>query len=156
MKRHFHQLLPVVSVVFLLASPALAAHPDMTGTWVVDAAKSDFGPMPEASDLAFKIAATGEDFTVIQSGAGQPETTLRFNTSGKEVTNEVPGAKMTSAHHWEGNVLVGDIKLIAQDGSTITFKDRVSFSADGKVMTLSRDISGPAGASQQKLVMNRK
>jgi len=157
MKRHLPPLPAPVFALALLASAALAAgHPDITGTWAVDPSKSDFGPMPSATDLAFKITAQGDDFTVVQTGAGQPETTLRFNTSGKEVTNEVPGAKMTSAHHWEGAVLVGEIKLLAGDGSTVTFKDRITYSPDGKVMTLSRDITGPGGPSQMKLVMNRK
>ncbi len=156
MKRTLRPLLPL-SVLLVVAGAGLAAgHPDMTGTWVVDSSKSDFGPMPPADDLVFKISAQGQDFTVVQTGAGQPESTLHFNTSGKEVTNEVPGAKMTSTHHWEGDVLVGDIKLVAQDGSNVAFKDRISFSADGKVMTLARDINGPGGPSQMKLVLNRK
>ncbi len=151
------RLLTATALVALLASPAAAAdQPDITGTWVLDPAKSDFGPMPAPSDLIFKITAQGEDFTVDQSGGGQPDMSLRFNTSGKEVTNTVPGGRMTSTHRWEGQALVGDVKLVTDDGATITFKDHISYSPDGKVMTLKRAASGPMGDSQMTMVMNRK
>jgi hypothetical protein len=151
------RLLTVTTILAALASPVAAAdHPDIAGTWALDAAKSDFGQMPAPSDLVFKVTAQGPDFTVDQSGGGQPDISLRFNTAGKEVTNQVPGGKMTSAHHWEGQALVGEVKLVTDDGSTITFKDHISYSPDGKVMTLKRAASGPMGDSQMTMVMNRK
>jgi hypothetical protein len=151
------RLLAVTAALALLAVPVVAAdHPDITGTWALDAAKSDFGQMGGPSDLVFKITAQGPEFTVDQSGGGQPDVSLHFNTAGKEVTNEVPGGKMTSAHHWEGQALVGEIKVVTDDGSTITFKDHISYSPDGKVMTLKRAASGPMGDSQMTMVMNRK
>jgi hypothetical protein len=141
----------------LFCSPVLAAdHPDIAGTWIVDVAKSDFGPMPAPPDLQFEIKAQADDFTVKQTGGGQPEVELRFNTAGKEMTNQIPGAQMTSTHHWEGSVLVGEIKIAADDGNKITFKDRNSYSADGKVMTMSREITSLLGDAKMTIVMNRK
>ena len=151
------RLLTVTAALALLAVPVVAAdHPDITGTWALDAAKSDFGQMPAPGDLVFKITEQGQEFTVDQSGGGQPDISLHFNTSGKEVTNDVPGGKMTSTHRWEGQALVGEIKVVTDDGSTITFKDHISYSPDGKVMTLKRAASGPMGDSQMTMVMNRK
>jgi hypothetical protein len=63
---------------------------------------------------------------------------------------------MTSTHRWEGDVVVGEIKLVADDGTHLTFKDRMTYSPDGKVMTLSRAITGPTGESQMKVVANKK
>jgi hypothetical protein len=151
------RLLTVTTALALLAVPVVAVdHPDITGTWALDAAKSDFGQGPAPSDLVFKITAQAEEFTVEQSGGGQPDMSLHFNTSGKEVTNDVPGGKMTSTHRWEGQALVGDVKFVTEDGSTITFKDHISYSPDGKVMTLKRAASGPMGDFQMTMVMNRK
>jgi hypothetical protein len=147
----------VAAALALLVNPVLAAeHPDMVGTWTIDAGKSDFGPMPVPSDLVFKITAEGQEFSVIQSGGGQPDLDLHFNTSGKEATNQVPGAKMTSTHHWEGAVLVGEILVTGDDGTKLTFKDRISYSPDGKVMTVERSMSGPMGDGQMKMVLNKK
>lgn len=151
------RLVVVTGLLAVLGGPVGATdHPDITGTWALDPAKSDFGPMPPPGDLVFKVTAQGEDFTVDQSGGGQPNSTLRFNTAGKEVTNTVPGGRMTSTHRWEGQALVSDVKLVTDDGATITFKDHISYSADGKVMTVKRAISGPMGDGQMTMVMNRK
>ncbi len=154
--RH-ERLLILTALLAVLVSPAVAAdHPDMTGSWALDASKSDFGQRPVPGDLAFKITAQGEQFTVLQTGGGEPDTTLHFNTSGKEVTNTVPGGRMTSTHRWAGAVLVSDVKLVTDDGATILFKDHISYSPDGKVMTVKRTISGPMGDGQMTIVMSRK
>jgi hypothetical protein len=82
----------LLATLLLLSSPVLAAdHPNMTGKWLLDPVKSNFGAMPAPSDLVFDIRASGDEFTMKQTGGGQPDTELRFNTSGKEVTNELPG-----------------------------------------------------------------
>jgi hypothetical protein len=150
-------LILTAAALALVSLPLLAAeHPDITGTWAIDAAKSDFGPMPVPADLVVTVKAAGDDFSVLQSGGGQPDFELHFNTSGKEVTNDLPGGKMTSTHRWEGAVLVGDVSVTLGDGSKLTFKDRSSYSADGKTMTAERQISGPMGEGRMKMVFNRK
>ncbi len=146
-----------VAAVLALSGFALAAeHPEITGTWALDAAKSDFGAVPAPADLVVTITGKAPDYQIHQTGGGQPDMDLRFSTSGQPVTNEVPGAKMTSAHRWEADVLVGDITLVLQDGTNVSFKDRISYSPDGKVMTTQRTISSPMGEGQMKMVMNRK
>jgi hypothetical protein len=150
-------LILTTAVLALAGLPLAAAeHPDITGTWTIDAAKSDFGPMPAPSDLTVTVTASGDDFSVLQKGGGQPDLELRFNTSGKEVANELPNGKMTSVHRWEGAVLVGDITFTLADGTKVTFSDRSTYSADGKSMTTERKISGPMGEGQMKMVLNRK
>ncbi len=149
--------IPVLVVALALSGAAVAAeHPDITGTWALDAAKSDFGPMPAPADLVVTITGKAPDYQIHQTGAGQPDMDLRFSTSGQPVTNEVGGAKMVSTHRWEGDVIVGEVALDTPDGNHITFKDRISYSPDGKVMTTERTISGPMGEGRVKMVMNRK
>ncbi len=152
------RLTTVAVALAALATPAIAAdHPDINGSWLIDTGKSAFGQAPIPADLDFKMKTEGQDFTVTQTGGGQPESTLRLNTSGKEVTNELPGGeRITSTHRWEGNVLVGDITLVTADGTKLAFKDRISISPDGKVMTMKRDTTGPMGQSQITLVMNKQ
>jgi hypothetical protein len=150
-------LLPLAAGLALLSSPVVAAEtPDMTGTWLVDPVKSDFGPMPVPDDLRVDVRVEAGEFYLKQSGGDQPEYELHFNTSGKEVTNQIPGARMTSTHRWEGAILVGEIKIMTDDGNTLIFKDRISYSPDGKVMTTKREISGPMGEGKMTLVMNKK
>lgn len=121
------RLVPALAALALLSTPVLAAdHPDMAGTWAVDASKSDFGPMPVPSDMVFTVKVEGPEFFVHQTGGGQPDADLHFNTSGKEATNVLPGAKLTSTHRWEGDALVGEINVVADDGTKLTFKDRMT------------------------------
>ncbi len=152
-----HRRFLLAAAVGLLANLALAAdHPDISGTWAIDAPKSDFGQGPVPDDLLLKIKVSGADFDVTQSGGGQAEQNLHFNTEGKENTNDVPGAKIKGSYHWDGPALVGELKIATDDGNDLTFKDRISYSADGKVMTLDRAVSGPMGDGKMKIVMNKK
>jgi hypothetical protein len=147
----------LAGAVCLLATSVFATdHPDMSGTWNIDAPKSDFGQGPAPDDLQLKVRVEAADFYVTQSGGGQPDQDLHFNSEGKEITNDVPGAKIKGAYHWEGPVLVGELKIATDDGNDMTFKDRISYSADGKVMTLDRAVSGPMGDGKMKIVMNKK
>jgi hypothetical protein len=151
------RLFLIAGAVGLMATPVFATdHPDMSGTWTIDAQKSDFGQGPVPDDLQLKLRVEGADFYVTQSGGGQSDLDLHFSTDGKEMANDVPGAKITGKHHWEGSVLIGELKIASDDGNTMSFKDRISYSADGKVMTLDRDVSGPMGDGKMKIVLNRK
>ncbi len=139
----------MAAALTLLAGPVVAAErPDISGTWTVDPAKSDFGPMPVPSDLVLRITVDGEDFLVHQSGGGEGDIELRVSTSGKEVTNELPGVSLTGIHRWKGDAIVGEIHIAATDDTTATFEDRISFSPDGKVMTMTRDITGPRATAR--------
>jgi len=156
MMRLNHRFL-LAGAAVLLANLVLAAdHPDMSGTWAIDAPKSDFGQGPVPDDLLLKVKVEGSDFYVQQTGGGQSDLDLHFSSAGKEITNEVPGAKITGAYHWEGAVLVGELKIAADDGNTMTFKDHISYSGGGKVMTLDREASGAMGDQKLKIVLNKK
>jgi hypothetical protein len=145
------------TALLLLAIIGLAAdHPDLSGTWVVDANRSDFGTMPVPEDLVIKLKVSGPELHVTQLSGEQSQIDMLFNTEGKEMTNNLPGAKMTSKHRWEADVLVGEIKITGDDGNTVIFRDRISLSADGKVQTVERGVRGPGGDSQMKLVFNKK
>ncbi len=147
----------VLAVALALAGVSVAAeHPEVTGTWALDAAKSDFGPAPVPTDLVVTITGKAPDYQIHQTGAGQPDMDLKFSTSGQPVTNQVGGAKMTSTHRWEGDVITGEVALDTPDGTRITFKDRITYSPDGKVMTTERTINSPMGEGRMKMVMNRK
>jgi hypothetical protein len=151
------RLLSLIAATLVLSNPAAAAErPAIAGKWLVDAGKSDFGANPVPPDLVFEITTQGEDFLVKQTGGGQPELELQFNTAGREVTNQMPGARMTSIHRWDGDALVGELKIAADDGNRMTFKDRITYSADGKVMTMAREISGLTGDGRMTIVMNRQ
>jgi hypothetical protein len=132
----------VVAIATLFAFVLLAGTPDISGTWKINMQKSDFGSgNPPPDDLTFKVRmGEGALFHVTQLAGG---TTLefRFSTDGKEQVNDTGGGTMTSTHRWEGDVLVGDYKVKRPDGSEIPQKDRITCSADGKSMIISRQFT---------------
>jgi hypothetical protein len=148
-----------LSILLVLPALCLGAPPpppDLSGTWVLDSAKSDLAGVPVPADTTIRIAVSGNLMRVTQTGGGQPEITLTLDTDGKEMTNEFPGGKMVSKHRWQAEILLGDTKLTADDGTSFTFIDKISISADGKVQTAERVLAGPAGEVRMKLVFNKR
>jgi hypothetical protein len=141
--------------VFILAWAAMAqaAPPQgavLEGVWKMLPDKSDFGPMPNPGTLTLTIKVKGAIFEADQE---TPEGTqhLVFRTDGKETVNPLPdGNEMKSRHWFEGNVLRGELVV-----GEMTFKDRISYSPDGRLMTLERHIEPLAGDSTMKVVLEK-
>jgi hypothetical protein len=150
-----------LSILLVLSSVCLGAPsspppPDLSGTWVLDSVKSDFGGIPIPSDLIIKVVANGAVLRATQSGGGQPDMTMTFDTEGKEMVNEFPGGRMKSKHRWEGEILVGEIKITSDEGQSMTFHDKTSLSADGKVQTVERLMEGPGGEARMRMIWNKR
>lgn len=141
-------------VLLCMAAGLFAARPNPTGTWKLNAPKSDFGGGNIAADLAFEMKAQGDELFVTQFAGGE-ELRFHISTDGRKMTNNVPNATMTSTHKWEGDELVGEV-LIEGDGWSLKFNDRLAYSADGKTMTMTRDATGPDGERKQKLIFDKQ
>jgi len=131
----------IVSMLLLaVAAFAQEGKPDFSGMWKMNAAQSDFGPLPPSDtrtdtithkDPAFKEAVNASD--------QQYEAT--YTTDGKESKNTVMGYDMISTAKWDGTALVIESKLDL-GGSTIVLHGTLTLSADGKVLTRKTHISG--------------
>jgi hypothetical protein len=128
----------------------------MAGEWKANMEKSDFGPMPAPPDLTMKIKIEKDKALVTQVAGGETTEFKVSTTPGEESVNELPdGAKMTSKFQYEGDIQVSEIK-ISGAGYELVFKDRISVSADKKVMTVDRAATGPQGDFKVKLVFDRQ
>ena len=125
-------------------------HPSMAGSWKLDAAKSDFGG-PAPTKYLSQIEVEGHAYSMHQS-SDQGDFLIRFRDDGQETTNEVQGMTMKSKMWWDKDVLVGE-SVYAGNGVELTFKDRTSFSPDGKVMTMDRVGQTPSGERKMHIVM---
>src|SRR5579875_1700269 len=114
-------------------------HPDFSGTWNLDIAKSNFGQgQPPASEVD-TITENGNSMTVVtaQKGGmmGDMNTTEKFTTDGKPSTWTGMGdSKVTGTANWDGDKLVVNAKTSFQ-GSDVNLKETYSLSADGKTLT---------------------
>src|SRR5882724_6524519 len=133
-----HRILTVALVAFAVAALAAAADkPNFSGSWKLDAAKSDFGPTPPPDKMDLKVDHSDPKLKVTQaqSGAqGEDTSEMSFTTDGKEVTNTMRGMDIKGTANWEGDAIVVNNKLDL-GGTEIKLKQTYTLSEDKKVLT---------------------
>lgn len=122
-------------------------RPSMAGFWKLDVAKSDFGGAPMPAKYDAKITIEGHVISMHQS-TDQGEFDIKVRDDGQETTNELANMTMKSKMHWEQDALVGE-HVYSGDGFEMTFKDRTTFSPDGKAMTMDRASKMPDGSERK-------
>lgn len=142
------------------SAASMSAKPNLSGTWLLDTSKSEFGqmPAPESRTDTIDDKEPSIKITVNQTGGPMGATTFTLDlvTDGKQVaTSTVFGNEAKSTAHWEGSSLVVNTQLTVQ-GNAATIVGKYNLSADGNTLTVMRDISGPMGQAQQKLVFMKK
>lgn len=142
------------SVVFsLLLIPVMAAQ-DHDGTWKLNAGKSDTGDH-QPPRMTMKVTTKGAEFEVLQT-TDSGDLLLKFRSDGKEAVNQLPGgAVMRSTHRREEGVIAGEYRISTPEG-LITQADRITYSGDGKTMTMDREIKTTQGAFKMKLVFDKQ
>jgi hypothetical protein len=135
------------------------AKADFSGTWKLNAGKSDFGPMPPPDSITEKIAHQDPSLklNVATTGGMQGDMTydVTYTTDGKECVNHVADNEFKSTLKWDGDELTIDTKG-SFSGTDFTSKDRWSLSADGKTLTIARHISSAMGEADMKTVFEKQ
>ncbi|PWU00969.1 MAG: hypothetical protein C5B51_24065 [Terriglobia bacterium] len=147
--------LAVVVPVTLLQGQS---KPNFSGTWKLNFEKSDFGSLARPAALINKIAHREPDIELTMtevSAGGETVTKALFTTDGKENLNSARGNTVRSKQWWEGSVLVTEAQGTLA-GTRFTGKSRWSLSADGKVLTIERDLANFRGQTHQKLSMEKQ
>jgi hypothetical protein len=152
-----------VLLALALAASATAATaqsvPNLTGTWVMDAAKSDFGPMPAPKSRSDVIDHREPSLmikrTIVQDGGASATIELNYGIDGKTYPNTTPQGTITSTLAWEGPVLVITSHAEVQ-GGTADIVDRMTLSADGKTLTQARTILVQGQEINQAFVLARQ
>jgi len=145
----------IVSALLLaLSAFAQDAKPNFSGKWKLNAAKSDFGPMPAADSRTDTI--THKEPVLKESvDAGEFQFEATYTTDGKESKNTMMGGETTSKAHWDGSTLVIDTKANF-NGSEMVIHSTMTLSADGKGLTRKVHLSGPMGEGDQTLVFDKQ
>jgi hypothetical protein len=151
----------IIAALFVTAfatSMFAQSKPNFSGTWKLNVAKSDFGPMPgpdsqvdviDHNDPVLKDALTQE------SAQGKINATISYATDGKEVTNQVGPREIKSIATWEGSNLVVNSKTTFND-SEVTIKSVWSLSDDGKTLTKNEHLAASMGEMDRKTVFERQ
>ena len=110
----------VLAVLFSPAPIVQDAKPDFSGTWTMDATKSDFGQMPAPQSIVIVIEHKEPELkaTVTQkTSEGEMTSTRNLTTDGKENKNTVRTMDGEQPNHvdvevgWQG---VGD-RVLSDD-----------------------------------------
>lgn len=146
--------------LLLLAFAAFAqdAKPNLSGTWKLNTAKSDFGPMPppdSRTDIIDHKDPVLKESVAMSSSQGDMKMDLTYTTDGKESKNTVMDNDVTSNAHWDGKTLVVDSKANF-GGNDITIHETRVLSDDGKTLTRQAHITSPQGEGDQKLVFDKQ
>ena len=147
-----------VLLVLVGAVAALGAEkPNFSGTWKLNAGRSDFGKMPVPQKLE-RVITHSEPKLTVQSVTSSPQGELRsastYMTNDTESVNTVRGTQVKSVVSWVGPTLV--VRSTRQvQGVEILAVEHWSLSVDGKVLTVINKISSPAGVVEATTVMDR-
>jgi hypothetical protein len=140
-----------------LASVATAADkPNWSGEWKMDPAKSNFGQLPPPTSFVRKIQHKDPSLIIVeeQSANGMQSTTTRsVTTDGKPTTLQLNGIAAICSAVWDGSDIVASTVM---DAASLKFTDRMSLSADGKVLTSKVQIATPQGDADLTIVFNRQ
>ena len=155
-----HRFLLSFSALLLGASLSLAADkPNFSGTWEMDAAKSDLGNRPLPSKLVRTITQDGDQITMntaTMSDQGEIKTDAKFVADGKtETTNTTRFGPTKSTASWKGDALELVTKLEVQ-GMAITQSETWTLSSDAKVLTSKGSLAAPQGSMATTLVLNKQ
>ena len=149
------------AILFTL-SAAAQGTPNFTGTWTLDAARSDFGMMPPPESIVMVIDHKEPSLKVstTQKGPqGEASNSSSYTTDGMENVNKARGPAgeqdVKSTTKWNAKALETKRALEAQ-GMTIDIDESMELASDGKVLTMTRVIKTPQGDFTQKAVFTKQ
>ncbi len=137
-------------------TPALTAtaSPNLTGTWNLNLAKSDYDQVPPPSSEILIFTQTGSAFTVATASdneRGKEVYTLSFTTDGAETptpkgtfSDTATLQYLSTRSEWKGASLVVTQKILYESAPG-TLKSTFTLSADGKTLTRAMHISVDQG-----------
>jgi hypothetical protein len=151
-------LLGAVLITLPLISVQAQQKTDFSGTWKLNVAKSDFGPLPGPTSrtdvIAHKEPSISNHVTT-EGPQGKLDYVANYTTDGKETTNTVGERVSKSTAKWDGNKLVVNTKLKIND-SDVDVVATWELAADGKTLTISVHLASAMGEADQKLVFDKQ
>jgi hypothetical protein len=169
-------LLTTLLTLCLLASTTAAgddkkkegkSHPDLSGTWQLDRAKSDFGewsdkPLSRA-DSTLVVEHKDPELKIKRTLRlnGQEEVkqfTYYTDERGESNPATLGVGEVKSKTKWEGDKVVCEAHITRKGQSgpyQLDVMQKWQVSSDGKTLTNTTTISGQLGAQQVKLVYRR-
>jgi hypothetical protein len=132
--------------------------PNLSGTWVLQVDKSDFGMAPAPTGRTDVIDHQEPKLTIkrtVTANGQENSSTLVYGIDGKPYKNTAGPNEITSTLSWEGAILVSVSKTTSQQGE-VTITDRYELSADGKTLTQKRTLQIQGQELAQTMVLAKQ
>jgi hypothetical protein len=147
-------------IIAALAGIALAADkPNFSGDWKLNAAKSNFGPIPAPTTYNRKVTHAEPSITIedTQTGSalGDQHDKRTYMTDGTEISYQANGADVKGGMTWDGDTLLINSKASIQ-GMDIIIKDKVTLGEGGKTLTDAVHIESAQGDLDLTLVFDKQ
>jgi len=171
----------VTALGLAIVAASAFAPANFAGTWSLDKAKSQglSQGMMNAESVIWTITQDDKQISIDSKvtggqapaggggggggmGGGRgPAGPRTFTLDGKEVTAEAPGGNNTTKSTWssDGKTLeLSSVRTGSRDGNEFKFTtvDKMSLSADGKVLTDVRHSESPRGPQDSTMVFNKQ
>lgn len=149
-----------LALAVALASPAAfsADKPNLTGNWILNVKKSEFGPAPGPDKFERKIEHKDPEMkmTTTQAFQGQERTSdVVYTIDGAEHVVKVGQAEAKITATWKGNDL--EVKSVRQvQDSEISAVETWTLSEDGKTLSTVSHIKAPQGEIDLKFVFDKQ
>jgi len=133
-------------------------RPNLSGTWELALAKSDFGKLPPPEGVTNVIEHREPNLVVrstMKIKQGEFSAEDRYTTDGQENINKTTTTLMTSRTRWVGDELVIEAEMEFQ-GRKVQFTERWKLSEAGRTLTTHRVMKTPSGDVPQRLVFSKK
>ena len=131
-----------VIALLLLSTPLFAQAPDLSGTWMLDPAKSQVvatagftGLISAGAPATLHITQPANGAVVVESQVNEQHVRI-YKPGGQTSTPAGQGGAVTMTTKWEGRSLVSEGAMKAPNGDTTTVREVLSMSADGKTLTV--------------------
>jgi hypothetical protein len=152
-------IVAVLSVTAFATSMLAQSKPNFSGTWKLNVAKSDFGPVPAPDSRTDVIDHSDPVLKVNTSLVGGPQGNMdaisNYTTDGKEATNHMGPREVKATIVWDGAKLVYNGKTTFQDAE-LTIKSIWTLSDDGKTLTQNVHFTTPMGEADQTLIYDKQ
>jgi len=160
-------LIGALAVASIASTGFAQGKPDFSGTWKLNVAKSEFGPVPGPSAQTDVIEQSGQTIKIgvnAETDMGKLQYTQTLTTDGREVTiaPDAPGAHpnpevtlQSVSAAWNGSTLDVSQKL-TYGSDPVTGVSHYTLSADGKVLTISSDYVSPMGEAERTFVFEKQ
>jgi len=150
-----------IAALCVITAAAAQTHPDFSGTWTIDAAKSDPQPPPPAP-RGRAAAPTPVNQIVIRQAADDVSIArgpriLTYHFDGTE-TFHFDAGEVRSTVAWDGDKLVVSWKkevFSPTDGNYVTTTGKDVYSLSGNQLAVDSTTVSPKATTRLKTVFNR-